>query len=91
MRKVKNLTENKDLINTFRKLKTKTHLHKTNLKKNHFYYSKFCKNAFFKKKLLNQLLQLNTFTKKFNSNLNNSVWESYNDNKLFKLNLMFIN
>jgi hypothetical protein len=91
MRKVKNLTENKDLINTFRKLKTKTHLNKINLKKNYFYYAKFCKNNFFKTQPLNQLSQLNTFTKKFNLNPNNNVWVLYDSNKLLKLNLMFIN
>ena len=90
MKKVKNSTENKDLINTFRKLKTKSHLNKTKLKKNNFYYAKFCKNYFFKKNSLKTNLLVLAHPQIFNSYVvvNNPL--VYNQLWVFKLNLMFI-
>jgi hypothetical protein len=40
MKKVKNLTENKDLINTFKKFKNNNHVFKSTLKKKYFFLSK---------------------------------------------------
>ena len=40
MKRVKNLTGNKDLINTFKKFKNKNHLFKSTLKKKYFSLSK---------------------------------------------------
>jgi hypothetical protein len=41
MKRVKNLTENKDLINTFNKFKSKNHIFKSTLKKKYYFFSKF--------------------------------------------------
>ena len=46
MKKIKNLTENKDLINTFKRFKIRQYLNKTSLKKNFFYTSKFKSNFY---------------------------------------------
>ena len=91
MKKVKNLTESKGLINTFRKLKTKSHLNKSNLKKNNFYYAKFCKKNFFKKQPQSKSVFVNVFLHKFNANKTISNLPIYKQSQLFKLNLMFIN
>jgi hypothetical protein len=90
MKKVKNLIENKDLINTFKKLKTRSYLNKKKLRINDFYYAKFCKNYFFKKKLKrNNLLYLDS-SKIFNSHVVINNLLVYNQLWVFKLNLMFI-
>lgn len=41
MKRVKNLTENKVLINTFKKLKTRVYLNKSKFRKNSFFFLKF--------------------------------------------------
>lgn len=46
MKKVKNLTENKGLINTFKKSKLKNYLNKASLKKKDFFLLKYKKNVF---------------------------------------------
>lgn len=48
MKKEKNLTENKDLINTFKKSKIRVHLNKNKLRSFSFYLFKFNKINFFK-------------------------------------------
>ncbi len=48
MRRVKNLTENKDLINTFKKSKLKNYLNKSILGKKDFFFLKYRQNKFSK-------------------------------------------
>lgn len=92
MKKVKNLTENKVLINTFKKFKLKNYLNKTFLKKNSFFLTKFKTN--FKKQIVKfqatipvsqKLVPLNVAGLK---HLNYHTL--YNKYKLFKSFLIFI-
>ena len=76
MRKVKNLTENKGLINTFRKFKSKDHIFKSVLKKKYYFFTKFkqkiilnktilSKKTFLKKVFLLHLKPISSITTKF--------------------------
>jgi hypothetical protein len=91
MKRVKNLTGNKVLINTFKKLKTRTHLNKNNLKNFSFYlikYNRLVFLKFFKKTNLNCV-----FLKKFFLNkvaLKQSFF-STNNKPIANTILMFIN
>jgi len=51
MKRVKNLTENKGLINTFKKFKSKNHTFKTILKKKYFFFTKFQQNLVLRRKI----------------------------------------
>lgn len=91
MKKVKNLTENKGLINTFRKLKNRTHLNKNNFKNLSFYLFKYNKLILLRnfKKTKFKLI----FLKKFFLNKTNLKHNLFSlDNKTFiAVTLMFIN
>ena len=82
MRKEKNWIENKDLINTFKKFKTRNLLNKTSLKKNSFFLRKFHKKKIFLKKFSWKNFKLVSF--KYN------VHNLQNTNVLHKIT-MFIN
>ena len=92
MKRVENLIENKDLINTFKKSKIKTYLNKSVLKKRSFFFLKF-KSIQFKKltSFFFKKVQLtNIFQKPF---LKTSLTANLKTNKhvdLFKSVLMFI-
>lgn len=65
MRRVKNLIENKDLINTFKKFKTRIHLNKNSFRQNSFFFSKYTNVYFSKKQGLGFCLRKCIFTKKY--------------------------
>lgn len=50
MRRVRNLIENKDLINTFKKLKIRVHLNKNSFKQASFFFYKYNNLSGFKQK-----------------------------------------
>ncbi len=75
MKKVKNLIENKDLINTFKKSKTKNNLNKSILKKRTFFFLKY------------KCINLVKFVKIFNKN--NQL--KYIFNKPLSLGCFFVN
>jgi hypothetical protein len=93
MKKVKNLTENKGLINTFKKLKTKLHLNKSSLKNSSFYLFKYGNLFFFKN--YNKINTTNikcVFFRKFLINKKTIKQNStYFNKSLVKITLMFIN
>ena len=53
MKRVKNLTENKGLINTFKKFKSKNHIFKSVLKKKYYFFTKFQQKIILNKTTLN--------------------------------------
>lgn len=99
MKKIKKLTENKDLINTFNKLKTRDSLNKKFFKKNCFIFNKFL--ILRKKYLLEEFFINNSFNKTifykkiFYRNFNKINKETKINylfkNNLIKLTIMFIN
>jgi hypothetical protein len=93
MKRVKNLTENKVLINTFKKLKTKIHLNKGGLKNSTFYLLKYNRLVFFKAGLTFIIRNSSSiFLKKLLLNSVNQKKNFTNFNKPFiKTLLMFIN
>ncbi len=70
MKKVKNSIENKDLINTFKKLKYRNFLNKSNSKKIGFFLKKFYIEKIFLKRFSWKYTQKYSFIKK-NTNKNN--------------------
>ncbi len=93
MRRVKNLIENKDLINTFKKFKSKLHHNKRFFKNSLFYTSKYNRVVFLK---YNIYLESNKFKfiffKKFflkNFNLNTEI--TYLNKLPIETIIMFIN
>lgn len=97
MKKVKNLTENKDLINTFKKSKLKNYLNKSILRKRDFFFLKYRQNKFCKffKKLSKFSLYSSTFNKLYtNYSIKNNFIKKSQFKKtfnFFKTTLMFIN
>lgn len=88
MKKGKNLTENKGLINTFKKFKSKNHIFKSVLKKKYYFFTKFqqkiiiknivpSKKFFFKKIFLPHLKPISPSTIKFfaTNNLKNNTFK----------------
>jgi hypothetical protein len=96
MRKEKNWIENKDLINTFKKFKTRNLLNKTSLKKNSFFLRKFHKKKIFLKKFSWKNFLEKIFLKKFSWKNFKLVSFKYNVHNLQNTNVlhkitMFIN
>ncbi len=93
MKRVKNLTENKVLINTFKKLKTKIHLNKSGFKNYSFYLLKYNRLTPFRFKLPFSLKDSNyIFLNKTISTSTNQKKNYLNLSKSFtKTLLMFIN
>jgi hypothetical protein len=96
MRKEKNLTENKGLINTFKKSKLKNYLNKSILGKRDFFFLKYRQNKFCKffKKLSKFVLYKNVFNNLYCSyNKKSNLFKKSQFKKtsnFFKLTLMFI-
>lgn len=90
MKRVKNLTENKDLINTFKKIKTKTHLNKSNIKKVFYYFHKYGKVVWFKKNFKNKFLEDVFFEKLKQKHKPIKLTYTY-VTFFFKITTMFIN
>ncbi len=91
MKRVKNLTENKVLINTFKKLKIKIHLNKNFLKNFSFYLSKY--NGLILLKFFKKNKFKFSFFKKLYSNkilLKQGIF-TYNKKPLLNTIIMFIN
>ena len=92
MKRVKNLTENKGLINTFKRFKSKNHTLKAILKKKYFFFTKFQQNLilkkkiFFNKKYFNKILFV--YFKYKNPHYNLLIIKNFKKN-FFKKILMF--
>ena len=80
MKKGKNLIENKGLINTFKKLKYKNFLNKTNSKKIEFFFKKFYNEKIFLKK----------FSWKKLENIKLFKTSTFTNNSICKVIIMFI-
>ena len=80
MKKGKNLIENKGLINTFKKLKYKNFLNKTNSKKIEFFLKKFYNEKIFLKK----------FSWKKLENIKLFKTSTFTNNSICKVIIMFI-
>ncbi len=93
MKRAENLTENKGLINTFKKLKTKIHLNKSSFKNSSFYLFKYNKLLFLRTKLISNSININcVFFKKTPSTGLDQKKNYPNLNKhLIRKLLMFIN
>ena len=93
MKRVKNLTENKVLINTFKKLKTKIHLNKGGFKNSSFYLLKYNRFVFLKIGLTHTSSNTSCiFLKKVLLNSVDQKKNFINPNRPFiKTTLMFIN
>lgn len=93
MKRVKNLTENKVLINTFKKSKLKNYLNKSFLKKKDFFLLKYRqpKFKFFFKFFSKSLFYRNIFKTFFFLKQKNIFLNSQKSFNLVKITLMFIN
>ncbi len=92
MRKVENLTENKGLINTFKKLKTRNYQSKSFFKKRDFFFLKFKQfnfSFFFKKISKNKYIYVN-FKKTFNKTDLIFIFNNNRKTDILKTTLMFI-
>jgi len=61
MKRVKNLIENKGLINTFKKFKSKNHTFKSVSKKKYFFFTKFQQKIFLNKTVFNKKIIFRKF------------------------------
>ena len=94
MKKGKNLIENKGLINTFKKLKYKNFLNKTNSKKIEFFLKKFYNEKIFLKKFSWKNFLEKIFLKKFSwkklENIKLFKTSTFTNNSICKVIIMFI-
>lgn len=94
MKRIKNLTENKDLINTFKKTKFRNYLNKAVFKKKNFFFLKYKQLCF--KKLFKFLFKFFFYKSVFlyfkNNSSKNALFNiNFKENSnYFKILLMFI-
>ena len=92
MKRIKNLTESKDLINTFNKLKYRDFKNKAKLKKVGFFFKKYLFEKVFLKKFFWKSFFEKVFLKKvFWKKPSHICFLSKKANMTFKMLLMFIN
>ena len=91
MKKVKNLTENKDLINTFKKLKMRTNTSKSKLRKTYHYFFKFSKSTFIKIFFKSSNIHVTTFNNYDVTTNKNKFKFISRTNFLIQKNIMFLN